>query len=55
MVKFCPTGGISADTAPDWLAQPFIGCVGGSWVVPKGPLDPHKVEQLATEAAALPR
>lgn len=55
MVRFCPTGGISADTAPDWLAQPFIGCVGGSWVVPKGPLDPAKVEQLAREAAALKR
>ncbi|ODT90596.1 MAG: 2-dehydro-3-deoxyphosphogluconate aldolase [Sphingobium sp. SCN 64-10] len=55
MVRFCPTGGISADTAPDWLAQPFIACVGGSWVVPKGPLDPAKVEALAKEAAALPR
>lgn len=55
MVRFCPTGGISADTAPDWLAQPFISCVGGSWVVPKGPLNPAKVEQLAKEAATLPR
>lgn len=55
MVRFCPTGGISADTAPDWLAQPFISCVGGSWVVPKGPLDPAKVEALAREAAALQR
>jgi 2-dehydro-3-deoxyphosphogluconate aldolase/(4S)-4-hydroxy-2-oxoglutarate aldolase len=54
-VRFCPTGGISADTAPDWLAQPFVGCVGGSWVVPKGPLDPAKVEALAREAAGLRR
>jgi len=52
-VRFCPTGGISAATAPEWLAQPFVGCVGGSWVVPKGPLDPAKVEALAREAAAL--
>jgi len=55
MARFCPTGGITAENAPEWLAQPFVGCVGGSWVVPKGPLDPAKVEALAREAAALPR
>jgi 2-dehydro-3-deoxyphosphogluconate aldolase/(4S)-4-hydroxy-2-oxoglutarate aldolase len=52
-VRFCPTGGITMETAPEWLAQPFIGCVGGSWVVPKGPLDPAKIEALARDAAAL--
>ncbi len=55
MARFCPTGGINLDNAPDWLAQPFVGCVGGSWVVPKGPLDPARVEALAREAAALAR
>ncbi|MCW2368592.1 bifunctional 4-hydroxy-2-oxoglutarate aldolase/2-dehydro-3-deoxy-phosphogluconate aldolase [Sphingobium sp. B11D3D] len=54
-VRFCPTGGITAANAPEWLAQPFVGCVGGSWVVPKGPLDPAAVEALAKEAATLPR
>lgn len=54
-VRFCPTGGISAESAPEWLAQSFVGCVGGSWVVPKGPLNPAAVEKLAREAAALPR
>lgn len=53
--RFCPTGGITPQNAPDWLAQPFIKCVGGSWVVPKGPVDPAKIEALAREAAALPR
>jgi 2-dehydro-3-deoxyphosphogluconate aldolase/(4S)-4-hydroxy-2-oxoglutarate aldolase len=53
MVRFCPTGGISAASAPEWLAEPFVGCVGGSWVVPKGPLDPAKIEALAREAANL--
>ncbi|MBT2186083.1 bifunctional 4-hydroxy-2-oxoglutarate aldolase/2-dehydro-3-deoxy-phosphogluconate aldolase [Sphingobium nicotianae] len=53
MARFCPTGGITAENAPEWLAQPFIGCVGGSWVVPKGPLDPDQVEALAREAAKL--
>lgn len=52
-VRFCPTGGITMETAPEWLAQPFIGCVGGSWVVPKGPLDPAKIEALARDAATL--
>jgi 2-dehydro-3-deoxyphosphogluconate aldolase/(4S)-4-hydroxy-2-oxoglutarate aldolase len=55
MARFCPTGGITAESAPEWLAQSFVKCVGGSWVVPKGPLDPAKIEALAREAAALPR
>jgi len=54
-VRFCPTGGITAESAPEWLAQPFVGCVGGSWVIPKGPLDTARIEALAREAAALPR
>jgi 2-dehydro-3-deoxyphosphogluconate aldolase/(4S)-4-hydroxy-2-oxoglutarate aldolase len=50
--KFCPTGGISLGTAPDWLALPEVLCVGGSWVAPKG-ADPAQIQQLASEAAAL--
>ncbi len=53
--RFCPTGGITADSAPKWLAEPFIKCVGGSWVVPKGPVDPEQIETLARAAAALAR
>jgi 2-dehydro-3-deoxyphosphogluconate aldolase/(4S)-4-hydroxy-2-oxoglutarate aldolase len=51
--RFCPTGGITAQSAPQWLAEPFIKCVGGSWVVPKGPVDAAKIEALAKAAAAL--
>lgn len=51
--RFCPTGGISLSTAPEWLALEAVLCVGGSWVVPSGPLDPARVEALAREAAAL--
>ena len=51
--RFCPTGGISLATAPDWLALEAVRCVGGSWVVPPGPLDPARIEALAREAAAL--
>ncbi len=31
--RFCPTGGISEATAPEWLAFDPVLCVGGSWVV----------------------
>jgi 2-dehydro-3-deoxyphosphogluconate aldolase/(4S)-4-hydroxy-2-oxoglutarate aldolase len=53
--RFCPTGGISLATAPEWLALEAVLCVGGSWVVPSGPLDPTKIEALAREAAVLSR
>ena len=55
-VRFCPTGGITLATAPDYLALPNVGCVGGSWITPQDALqahDWHRVEALAREAAAL--
>lgn len=52
--KFCPTGGVSLASAPEWLAFDPVLCVGGSWIVHKGAsLD--QVETLAREAAALTR
>lgn len=52
--RFCPTGGITAQSAPDWLAMDPVLCVGGSWVAPKGG-SPQEIEQLAREAAELGR
>lgn len=52
-VRFCPTGGITEATAPDWLAHPSVLCVGGSWVVPAGKPDPAKIRALAEGAARL--
>ncbi|MCP3733028.1 bifunctional 4-hydroxy-2-oxoglutarate aldolase/2-dehydro-3-deoxy-phosphogluconate aldolase [Sphingomonas sp. MG17] len=52
--KFCPTGGISPATAPDWLGFDPVLCVGGSWVTPKG-ASMDEIEQLARGAVALPR
>ncbi|CAA9518619.1 MAG: 4-hydroxy-2-oxoglutarate aldolase @ 2-dehydro-3-deoxyphosphogluconate aldolase [uncultured Sphingomonas sp.] len=52
-VRFCPTGGITAENAPDWLAHPAVRCVGGTWIVPKGDTDPSQIGQLARAAAAL--
>ena len=56
--RFCPTGGISLATAPDWLALEAVLCVGGSWVAPKDAMakgDWAAITRLAREAAALPR
>ena len=52
--RFCPTGGVSAGTAADWLALDQVLCVGGSWIVPRG-ATLAQVETLAREAAALAR
>ncbi|MBP2334448.1 2-dehydro-3-deoxyphosphogluconate aldolase/(4S)-4-hydroxy-2-oxoglutarate aldolase [Saccharothrix coeruleofusca] len=55
-LRFCPTGGITAESAPRYLALPNVGCVGGSWLTPKDALaagDFDRVEALARAAAAL--
>ncbi|ATE53074.1 MULTISPECIES: bifunctional 4-hydroxy-2-oxoglutarate aldolase/2-dehydro-3-deoxy-phosphogluconate aldolase [Actinosynnema] len=55
-LRFCPTGGITVDTAPRYLALPNVGCVGGSWLAPKDALlsgDYARIESLARAAAAL--
>lgn len=51
-VRFCPTGGITEATAPEWLAEDAVLCVGGSWIVPKGAPDVALISQRATAAAA---
>ncbi|PLK26902.1 bifunctional 4-hydroxy-2-oxoglutarate aldolase/2-dehydro-3-deoxy-phosphogluconate aldolase [Novosphingobium sp. TH158] len=55
MARFCPTGGITQDSAASWLALDAVLCVGGSWMVPKGTPDVAKIEAAARAAAALPR
>jgi 2-dehydro-3-deoxyphosphogluconate aldolase/(4S)-4-hydroxy-2-oxoglutarate aldolase len=55
-VTFCPTGGISIDTAPQFLALKNVACVGGSWLTPKDAIkagDWQLITELATSAAAL--
>jgi len=51
--RFCPTGGITAPTAPNWLSLDPVLCVGGSWVVEKGAPDRALIEAKAREAALL--
>lgn len=54
--RFCPTGGIGINSAPEYLALPNVGCVGGSWMIPADAVaarDWGRIEALAREAAAL--
>ncbi len=53
-VRFCPTGGITQDSAADWLTDAAVACVGGSWLVPRGETpDRLGIEARARAAAAL--
>jgi len=55
-MKFCPTGGIGAKNAMDYLSLPNIVCVGGSWVAPDGMVEAGRwdeIEALASEASRL--
>jgi len=55
-VVFCPTGGITRATAPEFLALSNVACIGGSWVAPTDKLragDWAAIEALARDAAAL--
>lgn len=57
-LRFCPTGGVSLKTAPDYLALSNVMCVGGSWVAPKAMVEAGDwagIEALAREASALAR
>lgn len=54
--RFCPTGGITPLSAPNYLALPTVGCVGGSWLSPADAVatgDWTCVTQLATQAVSL--
>lgn len=55
-VMFCPTGGISQETAPQFLACKNVACVGGSWLTPKGAIhagDWARIRALAAAAGRL--
>lgn len=55
-VAFCPTGGITPQTAPQFLALPNVKVCGGSWLTPQEAIDASdwgRITALAREAAAL--
>ncbi|WP_419994530.1 bifunctional 4-hydroxy-2-oxoglutarate aldolase/2-dehydro-3-deoxy-phosphogluconate aldolase [Streptomyces boninensis] len=52
--RFCPTGGITADSARDYLALANVACVGGTWMLPPDAIaarDWERIRGLATEAS----
>ncbi|MEW2050546.1 bifunctional 4-hydroxy-2-oxoglutarate aldolase/2-dehydro-3-deoxy-phosphogluconate aldolase [Streptomyces sp. NPDC005476] len=54
--RFCPTGGIGPDNAPDYLSLPNVVCVGGSWMIPADAVaarDWPRIEGLARTASYL--
>lgn len=50
-VRFCPTGGITQASAPEWLAEEAVLCVGGSWLVGKGAPDLAAIRASAEAAS----
>ena len=57
-VSFCPTGGITPETAPQFLALPNVKVCGGSWLTPQDAVDAQdwaRITRLAREASALRR
>jgi len=57
-LRFCPTGGVDLEKAPEYLRLPNVPCVGGSWMLQKAALaagDYLAVEALARDAAELKR
>lgn len=55
-IRFCPTGGVSATNAEQYLSLPNVICVGGSWVAPDALVSGgawNEIEALARDAAAL--
>jgi 2-dehydro-3-deoxyphosphogluconate aldolase/(4S)-4-hydroxy-2-oxoglutarate aldolase len=55
-VKFCPTGGVTVETAPQFLALPNVAVCGGTWLTPADAVaagDWARITRLAQEASAI--
>jgi 2-dehydro-3-deoxyphosphogluconate aldolase/(4S)-4-hydroxy-2-oxoglutarate aldolase len=51
-LSFVPTGGITAETAPDYLAHPSVAAIGGSWMVAPDLLAAGRWDEVAARCAA---
>jgi 2-dehydro-3-deoxyphosphogluconate aldolase/(4S)-4-hydroxy-2-oxoglutarate aldolase len=52
LVRYLPTGGITADTMPDWIADPHVLAVGGTWIAPRDLLSQGDFAGIRDRAAA---
>jgi len=50
--RFCPTGGVTPDNAPTYLALPNVGCVGGTWLTPAALVEQQDWDGITALAAA---
>ncbi|AIY19294.1 bifunctional 4-hydroxy-2-oxoglutarate aldolase/2-dehydro-3-deoxy-phosphogluconate aldolase [Pimelobacter simplex] len=50
--RFCPTGGITQESAPSYLGLPNVGCVGGTWLAPADVIAAGDWDEVARRAAA---
>ena len=51
-IRFCPTGSITREMAPDYLALPNVVCVGGSWIATGAMIEANDWEMITANAAA---
>ena len=51
-IRFCPTGSITRELAPEYLALPHVVCVGGSWVANSALIEAHDWETITANAEA---
>ncbi len=51
-VRFMPTGGVTASSAPEWLARPNVVAVGGTWVAPSDDIAAGRFDRIAANARA---
>ncbi|MEO1330068.1 MAG: bifunctional 4-hydroxy-2-oxoglutarate aldolase/2-dehydro-3-deoxy-phosphogluconate aldolase [Pseudomonadota bacterium] len=51
-IRFCPTGGVTVESAPNYLALPNVVCVGGSWIAPPDLLKAGAFDEIARRAGA---
>ena len=49
--RFCPTGGLAEENAAEWLAQPNVVAVGGSWLTPAAEIAAGQWDAIAARAA----
>ena len=51
-LRFCPTGGVSAANAAEWLAEPNVVAIGGSWIAPAADIGAGAWDTIAQRARA---
>jgi 2-dehydro-3-deoxyphosphogluconate aldolase/(4S)-4-hydroxy-2-oxoglutarate aldolase len=55
-IQFCPTGGITIESAPDFLALPNVPVCGGTWLTPKKLIEEKNwsaITKLAKQACSI--